>query len=263
MRGLDEEHCDRGADAIAPLEVDGLTKSFGETRALVDVTLRFEAGTVHAVLGENGSGKSTLVKLLSGIVAPSRGSVRIGGVVPARAKPTIVQALSVQTVFQEVLIAPDRSVVDNVLLGADGLFRRRIRRGDRRGMAAAALGAVSVGTIPLDAELGRLPLAIQQSVVLARALVRSPRVLILDEATAALDYADRDTVFATIERFARSGGLVVFISHRMDEVSRLADAVTVLRGGRLVATLGREDAEPERLLRLMAPETAGDRRVSA
>ena len=242
----------------ALIEVAGLSKSYGETPALDEATLCFRQGSIHAILGENGSGKSTLVKLLSGVVAPTRGSVRIDGQTPSRFEPAIMQALGVETVFQEVLLAPDRSVTDNILLGADRLFRRRIPRSERRTRAAAALARVTASVVDMSCEAGRLPLAVQQLVVLARALVRQPNVLILDEVTAALDFGDREAVFATMEAFAAAGGLILFISHRMDEVTRLADAVTVLRSGRVVETLQRGTIEPGRLLRLMAPAAAAE-----
>jgi ribose transport system ATP-binding protein len=240
------------------LEVQDLSKSYGETRALEGANLGFAPGSIHAILGENGSGKSTLVKLLSGVVAPSRGHVLIGGRRIARFEPAEVQSLGLATVFQEVLTAPDRSVVDNILLGLDGLLRRGVPRAERRALAAATLAPIARTAIDLDAPAGSLPLALRQLVVLARALARKPRILILDEATAALDFGDREAVFATLEDFARAGGLILFISHRMDEVTRLADRVTILRNGRVVETLERQAAEPERLLKLMAPAAAAE-----
>jgi ribose transport system ATP-binding protein len=238
------------------LEVADLSKSYGETRALEGASLAFAPGTIHAVLGENGSGKSTLVKLLSGVAAPSRGEIRLDGCALARFEPAAFQALGFATVFQEVLVAPDRSVADNILLGRDGLLRRRVPRRQRRAAAAAALAPIARGSIDLDAPAGTQPLAVRQLVVLARALAARPRVLILDEVTAALDFADREAVFQTMEGFARDGGLILFVSHRMDEVARLADRVTILRNGRVVETLPRERAEPALLLKLMAPATA-------
>lgn len=238
------------------LDVQDLGKFYGETRALDGVSIAFEPGTVHAILGENGSGKSTLVKLLAGIVAPSRGRILVEGRPVMTATPAAVQARGIATVFQEVLIAPDRSVTENILLGGDGLFRWKVARARRREVAAATLARITSTPIDLDAPAGALPLAVRQLVVLARALARRPRVLILDEITAALDFGDREAVFQTMERFAREGGLILFISHRMDEVSRLAHRVSVLRSGRLVATLRQAETSPEALLRLMAPETA-------
>jgi ABC-type sugar transport system ATPase subunit len=240
------------------LEVDDLCKTYGETVALDGVAVRFEPATIHAILGENGSGKSTLVKLLSGVVPPSRVAIRVDGRAIDRHSPRVFQGLGLATVFQEVLIAPDRSALDNIFLGCDGLFRRRLPRARRPKLAAEALGSIANTKFDLEAPAGLLPLAARQLVVLARALVKRPRVLILDEVTAALDFADRETVFQTMEAFSRAGGLILFISHRMDEVLRLAHRVTILRNGRVVDTLDRSALSPEQMLSLMAPAAAAE-----
>jgi ribose transport system ATP-binding protein len=238
------------------LEVKGLSRHYGETQALDGVSLAFAPGAIHAVLGENGSGKSTLVKILSGVVSPSAGSVEVAGEKVGLFRPAALQALGIATVFQEVLLAPDRSVTDNILLGLDGIWRRRIARSERRNTALASLARISDTSLDPDMTAGRLPLELQQLVVLARALVRKPRILILDEATAALDFADRERIFGVFTEFAAAGGLILFISHRMDEVMRLADRVTILRNGRLVETLERDRINPDLMLRLMAPAAA-------
>ena len=238
------------------LEVEDLSKSYGGTVALDSASLAFTPGAIHAILGENGSGKSTLVKLLSGVVPPSRGVIRIDGRPIERFSPRVFQALGLATVFQEVLIAPDRSAVDNIFLGCDGLIRRSAPRAQRPGLAAELLNSIANTKFDVNIPAGRLPLAARQLVVLARALIRRPRVLILDEVTAALDFADRESVFLTMEAFSRAGGLILFISHRMDEVLRLAHRVTILRNGRVVETLERSSLSPEQMLRLMAPAAA-------
>jgi ribose transport system ATP-binding protein len=238
------------------LEVNDLSKTYGETVALDGANIAFAPGAIHAILGENGSGKSTLVKLLSGVVPPSRGEIRVEGRPIDRFSPAAFQALGLATVFQEVLIAPDRTALDNMFLGCDGLIRRHVTRAQRAALAADVMSSIANTKFDLNAPAGRLPLASRQLVVLARALVRRPRVLILDEVTAALDFADRESVFQTMEGFSRAGGLILFISHRMDEVLRLADRVTILRNGRVVDTLERSSLSPERMLRLMAPAAA-------
>ena len=238
------------------LEVDDLSKTYGETLALEGASATFARGTIHAILGENGSGKSTLVKLLSGVVPPTRGTIRMDGAKVDRFSPAAFQAVGLATVFQEVLIAPDRSALDNIFLGCDGLLRRSTPRARRPALAAEVLRTIATTAFDLEAPAGRLPLAAQQLLVLARALIRRPRVLILDEVTAALDFGDRESVFQTMESFARAGGLILFISHRMDEVLRLADRVTVLRNGRIVDTLDRASVTPGQMLALMAPAAA-------
>ena len=237
------------------LTTSGLTKRYGETLALSDASVDFRPG-IHTILGENGSGKSTMLKILSGVVTQTGGTVTLNGRAIHPRTPRDMHDLGLSTVFQEVLIAPHRTVLENIFLGYDGPLRRRIAKSGRIPLAQALLAEVSRFPVPLSAPAGELPLASQQLIVLARALVRLPSILLLDEATAALDYADRDLVFDVIEDYAAAGNIVIFISHRLEEVRRLSNRVTVLRSGRVVETLERDDITAERLLKLMAPEAA-------
>jgi len=238
------------------LEISDVAKRYGETVALSDASIAFRAGTIHTILGENGSGKSTLVKLLSGVVQPDAGTIEVDGKAFTGRNPAAFQAAGFATVFQEVLVAPDRSVADNILLGMDGLLTRRIPRDRRSEMAAEVLQRFAVTSVPLDELAGNLPLAAQQLVVLARAVVRKPKILILDEVTAALDFADRESVFRLMRELAESGVLILFITHRMDEVMSLSDRITILRGGQVVRTEEKGQSTAEGLLRAMAPQTA-------
>lgn len=240
------------------LEIHTLSKRYGETVALAGASIAFRAGTIHTILGENGSGKSTLVKLLSGIVQPDGGTMLLDGAPFSGRRPADFQAAGFATVFQEVLIAPDRSVEDNILLGLDGLVHRKIPRDRRRQTAADALARFAVTPVPLDVKAGSLPLAAQQLIVLARAIVRRPRVLILDEVTAALDYADRESVFSLMRQLATEGSLLLFITHRMDEVMSLSDRISILRSGKVVTTEERGLSTPAELLKAMAPQTAAE-----
>lgn len=238
------------------LDVSNLRKSFGETQALVSCSFSGQAGSVHSILGENGSGKSTLVKTLSGIVAPDGGEIRVAGTPMRRFTPSAAQQLGIVPVLQEVLVAPNRSVLDNIFLGYDALFQRRISKSARREVARETLARITRATINLDDLVEVLPLPRRQLVTIARALVHDPRILILDESTSTLDINDRQVLFEEIRRLVADGRLIIYISHRLDEVLDLADTVTVLRSGSSVATVPRGELDVHDLLALMSPPAA-------
>ncbi|HTR91933.1 MAG TPA: ATP-binding cassette domain-containing protein [Trebonia sp.] len=251
------------------LRISGVTKAFGPTIALRGCSLELRAGEVHALMGENGSGKSTLVKILSGVHRPDNGQVLIEQS-PLRANsPRAAAAAGVATVFQEVQSVPGQSVLDNLWLGTDGILRRHTGGGavgaadgiapgstfadGRRDLAKAVLTDLlgQCQDTLLSAPAGSLSLSERQAVAIGRALLRTPKVLILDEATSALDVATRMRLFAAVRRLVADGAAVLFISHRMDEVTEIADRVTVLRSGESVATLDRAEATLGRLVELM------------
>jgi ABC-type sugar transport system ATPase subunit/ribose/xylose/arabinose/galactoside ABC-type transport system permease subunit len=243
------------APPSALLAIEGVTKSFGPTVALRDCSLDLRPGEVHALMGENGSGKSTLVKILSGVHRPDGGLVRIEQEPLRACSPRAAVAAGVATVFQEVQCVPGQSVFDNLWLGTDGMLRRAgpppaERRGKAKAVLAQLLGG-EPGDALLNAPAGSLSLSERQAVAICRALLREPKVLILDEATSALDVATRDRLFAAVRTLTKSGGAVLFISHRMDEVTEIADRVTVLRSGESVATLHSDEAQIGRLVELM------------
>jgi ABC-type sugar transport system ATPase subunit len=238
------------SEATVLMRVDGAAKRFGATQALRDASLTVRPGEVHALVGENGSGKSTLVKLISGVHRPDAGSITLGGERLATiGSPADALKLGLATVYQEVLTVGPRSVLANLTMGGDGLFRRRASRAQE----ALELLAALIGHEPdLDQPAETLALSDRQAVCIARALMRRPDVLVLDEATSALDVATRDRLFAVLRERAAEGAGVIFISHRMDEIAELADRVTVMRAGETVATLNAAEATSAELVRLMA-----------
>ena len=257
---------DPGREQMTLLSVTALAKSFGATAALRRCSFDLRAGEVHAIVGENGSGKSTLVKILAGVHRPDSGEVRWGDRPGGRARsPRAAHDAEIFTVFQEVLVVGSQSVLENVWLGADGLMHRRAPIEEKRRRATQVLTELLDATPSLDAPAEALSLSERQACCVARALVRDPRVLILDESTSALDVATRDRLFAMVRQLCANGCGVIFISHRMDEIEELADRVTVLRSGESVATLVREQANTEALVRHMTGEdhlTAGVEAVS-
>jgi ABC-type sugar transport system ATPase subunit len=235
------------------LEIESLSKAYGATQALDDVSFAVDGGRVHAILGENGSGKSTLVKVLAGAIEPDSGTVRLDGALLPAYRPRVAQRLGIQAVHQEILVAPNLSVVDNLFIGFHPPLRRVLPSRAEQDLAVSVLTELGWPNPDLRRPAGTLSLARQQVVVIARALVRQPRVLILDEATAALGIEERDALFRAIRRRIEAGTLVLFISHRLDEVSAICTSMTVLRSGRVVAQFN-DPVSPAQMMQAMAPE---------
>ena len=234
------------------LRAASVAKAFGATQALTDCSFELRAGEIHALVGENGSGKSTLVKILSGVHSADAGALEVEGqAVPRLENPRAAQRHGLVTVFQEILVAGSRSVLENVWLGADEAFRARNSQREKAGLATSTLRALLGHPLDLDTPVEELSLRDRQACAIVRALLREPRVLILDEATSALDVASRDRLFAMVRELSSRGTGVIFISHRMDEISEIGDRITVMRAGRTVATLLRGQWTPRELVRLM------------
>jgi len=220
---------------LATLRAEGLGKAYGPVAVLSDVTLDIHAGEVHAIIGENGAGKSTLMKLLSGYVAPTEGHLSLEGVPVSFAGAAEAENAGIVLVHQEILLAPDLTVAQNLFLG------REIERGfmvDDRAMnrrTAELLARIGSVARPRD-RVGDLPLAQRQLVQIARALLNERKIVIFDEPSAVLAN-DEVAALLDIVRGLRSQGVaVLYISHRLDEVQALADRITVLRDGRMIGT---------------------------
>jgi len=246
------------AASSSRIHVSGLCKSYGQTVALVDADFDLRRGEVHALVGENGSGKSTIVKVLSGIQLPDGGTATVDGAPYPVGSPRASIAAGVATVFQEVLSVGPMSVVDNLWLGADGVFSKKVDRASRRRRAQEILAELLEVAPDLDAPIEELGLSDRQACSIARALLRDPKVLILDEATSALDHGTRERLFRRVRLLTAGGAGVIIISHRMDEIEDIADRVTVLRSGRTVAVHERNGWTPGQLVSEM---TGVDREV--
>jgi ABC-type sugar transport system ATPase subunit len=240
-------------DAPAPLlRVTDVAKAFGATQAVRDASFELRAGEVLALVGENGCGKSTMVKILSGVHLPDAGEIELDGdAVGPLATPQQAQRRGIFTVFQEVLVAESCSVLDNVWLGADDTFRTRVPMRTKRARAREVLRELLGREIDLGMAVEELSLSDRQACGIVRALLRDPRILILDEATSALDVATRDRLFAMVGALSRQGVGVIFITHRMDEIERIGDRISVMRSGVTVGELDRGHWTTRQLVQLM------------
>ncbi len=217
------------------LSLHHLEKRYGAVHAVHDVSLDFEAGAIHAVAGENGAGKSTLLKMAAGVTTPDAGWVEVSGrrLAPHTARAAI--ALGVGMVQQHFALIGVLSVLDNVMLGAEPVRSfGRLDRAAARTRAAAVAREVGV-ELPWDAPVETLGVGDRQRLEIVRTLVRDARVVILDEPTAVLTPGEAGVLYATLRRMADAGRAVVVVTHRLDEVRDHADAVSVMRRGRLVS----------------------------
>ncbi|MFD5126703.1 sugar ABC transporter ATP-binding protein [Streptomyces olindensis] len=214
------------------LRVSGLTKSFGGVRALDGVDLTVPAGQVHALLGHNGAGKSTLIKCLGGAFPPDAGTIEIGGTTYTRLTPRESIAAGVAIIFQTLSVVDALTVAENIFLGQEWTRHGRVDRRAQEEVAANLLERVAARCSPRD-RVGDLPTGQRQLVEIAKALSRSASVLVLDEPTAALSGAETDALAERVEDLRAQGLAIVHVTHLLAEVERLADAVTVLRDGRV------------------------------
>jgi ribose transport system ATP-binding protein len=232
------------------LAAAGLTKTYGAITVLSDVTLDIRAGEVHAIIGENGAGKSTLMKLLSGYAPPTAGHLLMQGQPIEFPDAASAEAAGVVLVHQEILLAPDLTVAENLFLG------RELTRGvmvDDRAMnrrTADVLASVGAHCSPRDL-VGDLPLAQRQLVQISRALLQPRKVVIFDEPTAVLANDEVAALLEVVRGLKAQGVAVLYISHRLDEVEALADRITVLRDGKMIGTWPAADLSPRRMAELM------------
>lgn len=244
---------DLGAQVTSGVVVQNVLKSFGETRALDGCSFQARAGQIHAIVGENGSGKSTLAKILSGVLTPDSGTVSIFGRTPR--SPIEARRLGLATIFQEVLVADEATVADNLFIGTDGWVSRAMRMTEKHRIARDLLRRLARAEIDPGALVGSLPLAIKQWIVIGRALLTEPKVLILDESSAALDLDATNRLHDEIRRLRDTGSCIIIVTHRIAELVRITDHATILRDGQVAGDLAKADINERNLLAMMTPQS--------
>jgi len=233
------------------VELSGIAKHFGGVQALRGVDFSLFPGEVHALVGENGAGKSTLVKILAGIHRPDAGVVRVGSEVVELRSPTQAQTLGIAVVYQEPMLFPDLDVAENVFMGRHP--RDRFGRVDWKRMYREVDQLLASLDVSLSSHTPVLGLAVaeQQLVEIAKALSLQARVLVLDEPTAALSAHEVEELFAIVKQLRERGVAVLFVSHRLEEVFRIADRLTVFRDGKHIITAPVSGMNTEEIIKHM------------
>lgn len=240
------------------LRMTGISKSFGATRALRDVSLSVEPGQVLALIGENGAGKSTLMKVLSGAHRPDEGMMELDGTTYSPSGPHQARLAGVAMIYQELNLAPHLSVEDNIMLGREeqlgGLLRRRLQRQRVR----QVLDLLGHRELSPTAIVERLSVGARQLVEIARALVHHAKVLVFDEPTSSLPRRDVEHLFGIIAHLKRAGHGIIYISHFLEEVRQVADSYAVLRDGKNAGSGPMAAATDAEIVALMVGRTVSE-----
>ncbi|MEQ8964984.1 MAG: sugar ABC transporter ATP-binding protein [Azospirillaceae bacterium] len=234
---------------------EAVSKSYSGARVLDAVDFDIRPGEVHALIGENGAGKSTLIRILSGDTQPDTGGMAVRGTRARFRSPVDARASGIVTIFQELAIVPEMSVAENIVLGAQPTIGRggqAFSRAKANAIASDILARLAgAGSIEPGRRAGSLSTAEKQIVEIARALALDAPVLIMDEPTASLSVREADALLSIIRGLADAGTAIIFVSHRLEEIRRIADRVTVLRGGVRIGTYGMADKSTDELIELM------------
>ena len=227
-----------------------VTKTFGPTKALDRVSLSAFEGEVHAIIGGNGSGKSTLAKVISGVLLPDSGQVSIFG--KSANSPAEAKDLGIANVYQEVLVADECTIAENLFMGADGLFEASENAEDRNARARKIISELIGLELDPNIIVGDLPLSFKQWITIARSMLTEPKLLILDESSAALDFESTERLFSKMRLMKSKGCTIFIVTHRIAELTRIADRATVLRDGKSVGKLEKYQINEDQILELIA-----------
>ncbi|WP_227107872.1 sugar ABC transporter ATP-binding protein [Chromobacterium rhizoryzae] len=239
----------------------GISKAFGPVKVLEAVDFTVTGGEVHALMGENGAGKSTLMKILSGVHQADAGEILLNDQPATIRSTTEAEAQGIAIIHQELNLIPQLSVMENLFLGREREHSRFgvIRRAGMRREARQILQQLGAGQIDPEAEAGKLSIGQQQMVEIAKAMSLNAKVLIMDEPTAALTEREIEALFVFMEQLKRRGVAIVYVSHRMEEIFRVCDKISVLRDGCFVGERQIAATDFDEVVRLMVGREIGDR----
>ncbi len=238
----------------------GVTKRFGGLTALDNVDFTVNAGETHALVGENGAGKSTLMKIFGGVHARDGGSIVYRGREVHFANPTDSMAAGIAIIYQELSALPSLSVMENLYMGAMPKRLGVIRWTELSRRAEEDLAAVGLHLDPRT-RMDRLPISQRQLIEIAKAVSKNAAIIVMDEPNSSLSPAETERLFAVIEGLKKSGIAIIYISHKLDEVVRISDRITVLRDGKYIGTLARGEADENRLIQMMVGRELDRRHV--
>ena len=243
--------------ATPVLSMRNIAKAFGKFYALKGVDLTVWPGEIHALMGENGAGKSTLMKILAGAYTATSGEILIDGKPHAIKGPKDALAAGITLIYQEMQLAPNLTVAENIFLGSELARGGMVQRKEMQSQAQAVIDRLGAQFKASDRVM-KLTIAEQQQVEIARALHRNSRILVMDEPTAALSSRETQRLFELILRLRDEGMAIIYISHRMAEVYELSDRVSVLRDGQYVGSLTRDRLNASELVRMMVGRPLSD-----
>jgi rhamnose transport system ATP-binding protein len=233
------------------LKATSISKSFSGVQALKNVTFELLEGEVHALIGENGAGKSTLIKTITGAIAADSGTLEVRGKFVEHNSPAVARALGIAAIYQQPSLFPDLSVAENIALTLEGAgLWRRVNWKERRRRAAELIDRTDTSVHP-DRRVSSLSMPEQQIVEIARAIGADAKILLMDEPTASLTDRETQSLFKIIALLRSQGAGIIYISHRLEEVSTVADRITVLRDGETIATRYRDEVDKASLIQMM------------
>ena len=237
------------------VDMRSINKTYGGVKALQDVSFQVKPGEIHAVVGENGAGKSTLIKILAGAVHPDSGEIYLNGKKMLIHTPKDGIACGISVIYQELALVGSLTVAENIFIDRLNEKGKLINWKSLRSRAKEVLDSLGFGGIPVTATASQLSVAHQQVVEICKALARNTSVLILDEPTAVLASSEVDRLFLLLEALRDKGVSIIYISHRLEEIFRLADRITVMKDGRYVATRDATSIDKDTLVSMMIGRT--------